>query len=84
MDARTGPRDDGSSRSLTKWRLISLLVLFDILLVVVVVLSFQGPELIEEEVILRQTREVYDVQMREQVITHTRVITRILPYGAQR
>jgi hypothetical protein len=66
----------------SKWRLLGLLVLFDVLLIVAVLLSFQSTELVEEEVILRQTREVYDVQIREQVVTHTTVITQVIPYGS--
>jgi hypothetical protein len=64
-----------------KFRLIGLLILFDALLIATVVLSFQTSELVEEETTLRQTREVYDVEIREQVITSTQIITEIVPYG---
>ena len=63
-------------------RLLALLVLFDLLLVVAVVLSFQATELIEEEITLQQTRQVYDVEIRRQVITDTTVVTKIIPYGS--
>lgn len=66
-----------------RWRLLVLLLLFDVLLVATVLLSFQGNELIEEEVTLLQTRQVYDVEIRQQVVTRTTVITRIIPYGSQ-
>jgi hypothetical protein len=57
------------------------LFLFDAVLIVAVLLSFQGTELIEEEVTLLETREVYDIQIREQVITNTIVVTTVVPYG---
>ena len=66
-----------------KLRLVALLILFDALLVAAVLLSFQRTELVEEEVTLLQTREVYDVSVLEQVITHTTVITEIIPYGSE-
>ena len=65
----------------SKLRLIGLFVLFDALLIVAVLLSFQTTELVHQEVTLEQTREVYDIQITEQVITHTIVITQIMPYG---
>lgn len=63
-------------------RLLGLLIMFDILLVVMVVLSFQRTELVQEEVELRQTREVYDVQIHQQVITQTVIITQVVPHGS--
>lgn len=66
----------------SKWRLLGLLVLFDLLLIAAVLLSFQETELIREETTLRQTREVFDVQIREQVVTHTTFVTEIIPYGS--
>ena len=65
----------------SRLRLIGLFVPFDALLIVVVLLSFQTTELVHQEVTLEQTREVYDIQITEQVITHTIVITQIMPYG---
>jgi hypothetical protein len=65
----------------SRLRLLGLFLLFDALLVVAVLLSFQGTELIHEEVTLRQTREVFDIRVTEQVITHTTVITQVMPYG---
>ena len=64
-------------------RLVALLILFDALLIAAVLLSFQRAELAEEEVTLLQTREVYDVNILEQVVTHTNVITEIVPYGSE-
>ena len=66
-----------------KLRLIALLILFDTLLIAAVLLSFQRAELVEEEVTLLQTREVYDISFSEQVITRTTVITEIIPYGSE-
>ena len=65
----------------SRLRLIGLFVLFDALLIVAVLLSFQTTELVHEEVTLEQTREVYETRITEQVITHTTVVTRIMPYG---
>ena len=65
----------------SRLRLIGLFVLFDALLIVAVLLSFQTTELVHQEVTLEQTREVYDIQITEQVITHTTVVTQIMPYG---
>jgi hypothetical protein len=73
--------DEGRSARWGRVRLLGLFFLFDVLLVVAVLLSFQGAELIQEEVTLKQTREVYDIQVREQVITHTIVVTQVMPYG---
>ena len=70
----------GGDRS--KWRLLGLLILFDLLLISAMLLSFQETELIQEETTLRQTREVFDVQIRQQVITHTTLVTQIVPYGS--
>lgn len=75
--------ESGSFRR-SRWRLLGLFFLFDVLLIASLVLSFQGTEFREEEVTLRRTREVYDVQIREQVITHTTVITQTVPYGSSR
>lgn len=63
-------------------RLLALFVLFDVLLIVAVVLSFQATELIEEEITLQETREVYDVEIHRQIITDTKVITEVIPYGS--
>ena len=65
----------------SRLRLLGLFVVFDVLLIVAVLLSFQQTELVHQEVILLQTREVYDIQVNEQVITHTTVITQVMPYG---
>jgi hypothetical protein len=72
---------EGRSARWGRIRLLGLFFLFDVLLIVTVLLSFQGAELIQEEVTLKQTREVYDIQVREQVITHTIVVTQVVPYG---
>jgi hypothetical protein len=55
--------------------------LFDALLIVTVLLSFQSTELMHKEVTLTQTREVYDIQVSEQIVTHTTVITQVMPHG---
>ena len=64
-----------------KLRLLGLFFLFDALLIVAVLLSFQGMELIQEEVTLIQTREVFESRIRELVITDTTTITQVMPYG---
>ena len=63
-------------------RLLALLFLFDALLIVATLLSFQNAELIEEEQMLEETRDVYEVVYREQVVTVTTVITEVVPYGS--
>ncbi len=77
----TGPARHRGVRQ-SRWRFLALLILFDILLVAVVVLSFQRTELVQEEVELRQTREVYDVQIHQEVITQTVIITEVVPHGS--
>jgi hypothetical protein len=80
-DLVKGIGENGNARQ-SRFRLVGLLLLFDALLIAAVVLSFQTSELVEEEVTLRQTREVYDVEIRELVITSTQIITEIVPYGS--
>jgi hypothetical protein len=63
-------------------RLLALLFLFDALLIVATLLSFQNAELIEEERMLQETREVYEIVYRNQVVTTTTVITEVVPYGS--
>jgi hypothetical protein len=70
----------GSQKS--KLRLLGLLILFDALLVVAVFLSFQSAELVEQVIELEQTREVYTTVVIEKIITHTTVITQVVPYGS--
>jgi hypothetical protein len=72
---------EGQNTRWSKLRLLGLFFLFDALLIVAILLSFQGTELVQEEVTLIQTREVFDIQIREQVITDTTTITRVMPYG---
>ena len=88
MSARPRPRRSPLNRleqrqnaRQSRLRLLGLFLLFDALLIVAVLLSFQGTELIQQEVILKQTRAVYAIQISEQVITHTTVYTEIMPYG---
>jgi hypothetical protein len=73
--------EEGKIARGSKLRLLGLFVLFDVLLIVAVLLSFQTTELVHEEVTLEQTREVYDIRITEQVITHTTVVTQVMPYG---
>jgi hypothetical protein len=63
-------------------RLLVLLFLFDALLIVATLLSFQNAELIEEEQMVEETREVYEIVYRQEVITVTTVVTEIVPYGS--
>ena len=72
---------EGQNSRWSKLRLLGLFFLFDALLIVAILLSFQGTELIQEEVTLIQTREIFEIQIREQVITDTTIITRVMPYG---
>ena len=74
---------DADSKTLHRGRLrlLALLLLFDAVLISATLLSFQKAELIEEETILLQTRQVYDIEVREQVITNTTMVTEVIPYG---
>lgn len=63
-------------------RLLALLFLFDALLIAATVLSFQSAELVEQEQTIQETRAVYEVLYREQVVTTTTVITQVVPYGS--
>jgi len=72
---------EGKAARWGKLRLLGLFFLFDALLLVAVLLSFQGTELVQEEVTLIQTREVIETHVRELVITDTIVITQVMPNG---
>jgi len=63
-------------------RLIALLFLFDSLLIVATLLSFQEAELIEEEQILHEVKATIEVQYTREVLTYTTTITEIIPYGS--
>ena len=64
-------------------RLLALLFLFDLLLIVATLLSFQKTELIEQEITLQQTKQVYDHVYRQETITQTTTITKVIPYGSE-
>jgi hypothetical protein len=84
MHRRRDPLDRAPESKGARWgklRLLGLFFLFDALLIVAVLLSFQGTELIQEEVTLIQTREVFETRIRELVITDTTVITQVMPHG---
>jgi hypothetical protein len=72
---------EGQNARWGKLRLLGLFFLFDALLIVAVLLSFQGTELVQEEVTLIQTREIFETRIREYVITDTTTITHVMPYG---
>lgn len=74
---------DRETRRRGRFRLIGLLFLFDVLLIAAVLLSFRGTELVETERLLMQTKEVVDVLYRQETVTSTVVITRVIPYGAE-
>ena len=74
-----GQESSGSRWS--KLRLLGLFFLFVALLIVAVLLSFQGTELVQEEVTLIQTREVFETRIVEYVITDTTTLTQVMPYG---
>jgi hypothetical protein len=78
--SRNGGQENQGARW-SKLRLLGLFFLFDALLIVAVLLSFQGTELVQEEVTLIQTREVFETRIREYVITDTTTITQVMPYG---
>ena len=63
-------------------RLIALLFLFDSLLIVATMLSFQEAELIEQEQTLQDFKETVVVEYTSQVETYTTTITEIVPYGS--
>ena len=65
-------------------RILLLFLLFDALLITATVLSFQKDELLEQEVVLEETRQVYDILYREQVITNTTFITTVIPFGSEK
>lgn len=71
------------ARRKSKFRLLSLLILFDILLIVAVLLSFQAKEYVDQIEQLEKTREVIVTVMVEQQIISTRVVTEIVPYGSE-
>jgi hypothetical protein len=76
------PATEGGATDHGRRRLIALLVLFDALLIAAVLLSFQAADLVEEERTLLETRTFYEIIYRDQLVTQTEVITRILPYGS--
>ena len=78
VDLATEKQTIGQGRK----RLIALLFLFDAVLITATLLSFQQAELIEEEVTVLETLEVYDILNQDQVFTTTTTITEIIPYGS--
>lgn len=70
------------ARRQSKLRLLTLLVLFDLLLLAAVLLSFQQKEFIDRIQVLEKTREVIVTVIIQQTVTSTRVVTEILPYGS--
>lgn len=70
------------ARRQSKLRLLTLLVLFDLLLLAAVLLSFQQKEYIDRVQVLEKTREVIVTVIIQQTVTSTRVVTEILPYGS--
>lgn len=82
--SRRAPFDQVKESQNARWsklRLLGLFFLFDALLIVAVLLSFQGTELVQEEVTLIRTREVFETRIREYVITETTTITQVMPHG---
>ena len=83
--APTGISDIRSERDAirqSRKRLIALLFLFDSLLIVATLLSFQEAELIEEEQILRDVRETIEIQYTREVLTYTTTTIQVIPYGS--
>lgn len=56
-------------------RLISLLIIFNLLLLIMTLLAMRQGELREERFILEKRKIEYERQILEQVITETRVVT---------
>ncbi len=71
-----------SAHRQSRLRLLTLLVLFDVMLIAAVLLSFQAKEYVDQVELLKQTREVIVTVMVEQQIIHTHVVTEIVPYGS--
>lgn len=63
-------------------RLLGLLLLFDALLIIALMLSYQETELVERVIELEKTRQVYETVIVQQTITQTQVITEVVPYGS--
>ena len=76
-----GKSSDRNAMLQGRTRLIALLFLFDTLLIVATLFSFQRAEVRTELIELEQTKEVLAIQYRQEVITHTTAITTIIPYG---
>ena len=90
MSQRLRPRrsflSDINDQRSVRWsrlRLLGLFFLFDALLIVAVLLSFQGTELVQEEVTLLETREVIETLVVERVATQVVEIKEVVPYGSR-
>ncbi|MGQ9628417.1 MAG: hypothetical protein ACUVV0_16125 [Anaerolineae bacterium] len=59
-------------------RFIFLLIIFNILLLIMTILSMRQGELKEERIILETRKIEYERQILEQVITETKVITVVI------
>ncbi|MCD6554740.1 MAG: hypothetical protein DRI52_01445 [Chloroflexi bacterium] len=66
-----------------RMRFVVLILVFNVLLISTLLLSLQQGELKREVITLQATRMVYEELIRTETITHTQVITRIIPYGSQ-
>ena len=66
-----------------RMRFVVLILVFNVLLISTLLLSLQQGELKREVITLQATRTVYEELIRTETITHTQVITRIIPYGSQ-
>jgi hypothetical protein len=64
-------------------RFVILILAFNILLLSTLILALRQGELRREFVTLEATRTVYEELIRTETITHTQIITRIIPYGTQ-
>jgi len=64
-------------------RFIALILVFNVLLITTLLLALRQGELKREVITLQTTRIVYEELIRTETITHTQVITRIIPYGSQ-
>ena len=66
-----------------RMRFVILILVFNVLLISTLLLALQQGELVREVITLQATRMVYEEQIRTEIITHTQIITRIIPYGSQ-
>ena len=78
----TDPSQDKDVIREGRIRLLALLFLFDMLLIVATLLSFQKDELITQRIYVQETQEAVERVVEEISVTETIRTTVIIPYGA--